>query len=331
MKREFFREHVMQRDNYRCVNCDVPATEVHHIMERRLFVDGGYLMDNGVSLCNACHWLAEMTLLSTDELRELAGITKIELPAHLDPVATYDKWGNQLLENGTRSPGELFFDPSVMKIMREAGLLRSFVPYIKYPRTVHLPWSNASDGDRILAHTNHFDGRYVIVTEKMDGENTTMYNDHIHARSVTGTVKNTQSWVRRFWSNIRYDIPDGYRICGENLYAEKTIHYDNLDSFFLGFGVWNWEYCLNWNQTVEWLDLFDIKRIPVLYCGIWDKNALLRLADESAEREGYVVRTIDAFNYNDFTSNVAKFVRKSFKPKDTLSYNFVTNNLASES
>lgn len=34
-----------------CVFCKKPATEVHHILDRKLFDDGGYYENNGASVC----------------------------------------------------------------------------------------------------------------------------------------------------------------------------------------------------------------------------------------------------------------------------------------
>ena len=57
---------------------------------------------------------------------------------------------------------------------------------IKYPRTPHFPWSpGATDDDKILQDLSVFDKQPVVITEKMDGENTTIYADgYIHARSL---------------------------------------------------------------------------------------------------------------------------------------------------
>lgn len=57
--RDEFREKVFSRDNSLCVICGKPAKDAHHIIERRLFTDGGYYLDNGASLCETHHILAE--------------------------------------------------------------------------------------------------------------------------------------------------------------------------------------------------------------------------------------------------------------------------------
>ena len=173
LTRDEFREGVFKRDNHQCVICKEPAKDAHHIMERRLFHDGGYYLDNGASLCHTHHLQAEMTLISTNELREAIGIQKVILPEHLYDDQEYDKWGNILQQNGTRLKGELFFDESVQKILEQGNVLDLFTDKVKYPRTHHLPWSEGMhDDDRMLSSTKVFENQRVIVTEKMDGENT---------------------------------------------------------------------------------------------------------------------------------------------------------------
>ncbi|MGY5343347.1 RNA ligase family protein [Paenibacillus glucanolyticus] len=37
---------------------------------------------------------------------------------------------------------------------------------------------------------------------------------------------------------IKYRIPEGYRICAENVYAKHSLLYSALPSYFLLFSVW---------------------------------------------------------------------------------------------
>lgn len=67
---------------------------------------------------------------------------------------------------------------------------------VKYPRTFHLPYSlTLTDDDKRLESDGHFKlFDEVVVTEKMDGENTTVYQDgRIHARSLDGDSHPWQS------------------------------------------------------------------------------------------------------------------------------------------
>lgn len=310
--REVFREGVFLRDEYQCVVCESPGKDAHHLMERRLFPDGGYVLDNGVTLCADCHIKAEETVYSPELLRDKAGINTIILPPHLYIDQKYDKWGNPILSNGLRLRGELFNDESVQKIL-PPDVKANFTHWVKYPRTYHLPWSkNINDDDRVMTSLDAFVDTLVVVTEKMDGENTTMYSDHIHARSLDSRTHPSRNWVKNFWSTISHDIPVGWRICGENLYAEHSIHYHDLPTYFMGFSMWNdHNECLSWPETLEWFSLLGIIPVPVLYAGVWDMEKISSILVDSDSSEGYVVRVQDKFPLTDFKRKVGKYVREN--------------------
>jgi len=324
LTRTEFRERCLERDGGICVNCKKePATEVHHIIERRLFNQpeefGGYFIDNGASVCNACHRLAEQTLVSCEDLREKIGIKDIVLPSHLYDDNVYTKWGDIINGNGTRSKGELFYDESVQRILKEGKVLHLYETKIKYPRSFHLPWSpGMTKDDRALKNCDHFVGRRVIVTLKLDGENTTMYNNAIHARSLDGDSHPSQSHVRNIHGRIAYDIPSGMRLCGENLYAYHSIRYSNLESFFYLFSIWNDKnQALSWDDTVEFAELLDLVTVPVIYDDIWDEEKVKESFKPFQDRhEGYVVRVADSFDYGQFRFSLAKYVRKGHVNKD---------------
>ena len=315
LSRDEFRGEVFKRDDYKCVVCKEPAKDAHHILERRLWDNGGYYPDNGASLCEKHHIQAEQTVLSCEDIRKAAKIESIILPEHLYEDNEYDKWGNILLSNGRRAKGELFFDESVQKILKEGNVLDSFTNYLKYPRTYHLPWSEGrTKDDRALSNTNHFEGKRVIVTVKMDGENTTMYSNYLHARSIDSLSHPSQSWVRNFHSQIKYNIPEEWRVCGENLFAEHNIHYKELPSYFMLFSIWNGlNECLSWDETKEWAELLDVSVVPVIYDDIWNEDKIKKLYSNEYSgnmMEGYVVRIADEFQYSQFRRSVAKYVRK---------------------
>lgn len=67
--RQAFRESVFERDMHRCRKCGVipedgdEGLDAHHIRNRNEFDNGGYVKENGISLCgdasNDCHRKAE--------------------------------------------------------------------------------------------------------------------------------------------------------------------------------------------------------------------------------------------------------------------------------
>ncbi len=310
LTRDQFHNAVFERDGNKCVICGNLGADAHHIMERRLFDDGGYYLDNGATLCEVHHFAAEATILPCGEIRKAAGIDTIVLPPHLYRDEKWDKWGNLILINGFRVAGELFNDSSVQKVLRP--ILHLFVPYIKYPRTYHLPTSpGCTDDDRKLENTLHFQGKRVVITEKRDGENTSIYLDYVHARSISADNHPTKDWIKNFQAKIGWQLPDGWRICGENLWAQHSISYSNLTSFFEVFSIWDeTNYCLGWDATIEWCELLELVHVPVLYDGIWSDDLIERFIPKDTNvQEGFVVRLAEAFHYAKFRLSVAKWVR----------------------
>ena len=58
--RQKFRESVFKRDGYKCVFCDTKENlDAHHITDRNEMPNGGYVLENGITLCSDHHILAE--------------------------------------------------------------------------------------------------------------------------------------------------------------------------------------------------------------------------------------------------------------------------------
>ena len=123
---------------------------------------------------------------------------------------------------------------------------------VHYPRTPHLPWSPGATADDVrTGDLSGLVGRRVVITEKMDGENTTLYRDGLHARSLDSAHHPSRTWIKALHGRIAARIPEGRRICGENLFARHSIAYSTLDSWFYAFSVWQEDRCLDWDSTVR--------------------------------------------------------------------------------
>jgi hypothetical protein len=161
---------------------------------------------------------------------------------------------------------------------------------------------------------DNFRGKEVVVCVKLDGENTSLYTNYMHARSLSSGSHPSRDWVKNFHRQFAHDIPEGWRINVENCYAEHSIKYKNLASYVYGFAVWNNQNrCLGWDDTIEWFNLLGITTCPTLYEGPWNEELIRKLHNSTFngdECEGYVVRTRDGFSYGDFRKSVAKYVRK---------------------
>ncbi|MEV8351518.1 RNA ligase family protein [Streptomyces niveus] len=187
-----------------------------------------------------------------------------------------------------------------------------------YPRTVHVPWSPGVGSDDVRGgDLDGLRGREVVVTEKMDGENTTLYRDGLHARSLDSGHHPSRAWVKALQGRIGALIPDGTRVCGENLYARHSIAYEELESWFYGFSVWDGEWCLGWDETVRVLRRLGIPAPRVLWRGVFDERALRGLKLDPARQEGYVVRTVEGFVREEFGRRLAKWVRPHHVQTDT--------------
>ena len=198
---------------------------------------------------------------------------------------------------------------------------------IKYPRTCHLPFSKGiTNDDKVLKSLSLFEGKQVVITEKMDGENTTIYSDGFHARSLDSRNQPYRNWISNYIRNFSYKIPEGYRICGENLFASHSIFYENLKSYFYAFSVWDDNnVCLNWNDTVEFLNSLDVYVVPyltveneIIVPRIFDLEELIYISNhiDTSKVEGFVVRTTESFSYNEFPTKVAKWVRPNHVTSD---------------
>ena len=191
--------------------------------------------------------------------------------------------------------------------------------YVKYPRTFHLPWSlGIGSDDKIIKDLSVLEKSEVVVSLKMDGENTSIYNDKVHARSLDSKSHESRDWVKTLQSKIGYLIPENYRLCGENCYAKHQIAYDDLKSYFLLFSVWKDNLCLSWDETKKLSNELGLSMVEEIYRGPFDKKAIEKAFDPySQKNEGYVVRNVNQFSYEEFTQHVAKYVRKDHVEEET--------------
>ncbi|MFE5587853.1 RNA ligase family protein, partial [Kitasatospora sp. NPDC056531] len=190
---------------------------------------------------------------------------------------------------------------------------------VHYPRTPHLPWSPGAAADDVrTGDLSGLAGAEVVVTEKLDGENTTLYPDGLHARSLDSAHHPSRAWVKGLQSRIGARLPEGWRICGENLFARHSIPYTDLDSWFYGFSVWTErDHCLDWDDTVRFLRRLGIPVPRVLWRGRYDERALRALRLDLDRQEGYVVRTVRGFPRAEFGERIAKWVRPQHVRTDT--------------
>ena len=192
---------------------------------------------------------------------------------------------------------------------------------VKYPRTLHLPWSDTigDDGDHVLESLSAFEGQEVVATEKLDGENTTLYRTHLHARSLDSGHHPSRGWIKNFHAHLAPHIPAGIRINGENMFALHSIAYESLPSYFLVFGIWRGDVLLSWGETTRLCAELEAQSgevlplAPVLYRGVWNEKTIRALYPRPSQfgptSEGYVVRLARSLCRDEWNESVAKYVR----------------------
>lgn len=187
---------------------------------------------------------------------------------------------------------------------------------VKYPRTMHLPSSPGATSDDKYASPeairNLSSGIELIVTEKMDGGNLTMTRNAFFARSLDSGTHSWDTKAKALWANIRWEIPEGWRISGESLHARRSVGYNNLPDIYLVFGIWDESNTLlDWDRTAEYTELLGLSMVPVLYRGTDYARALNVWSEvkDAENSEGFVVRKADRIPYERFPLDVAKYVR----------------------
>jgi hypothetical protein len=188
----------------------------------------------------------------------------------------------------------------------------------KYPRTPHLPQSEGMTDDDKMASKETLaylrSGIDLVVSEKMDGGNLSFYRDAFHGRSLDSGTHAWDTRARALWAKIRFEIPEGWRISGESMYARRSVAYDNLPGVYLVFGIWDeTNSLLPWDEMTEYANMIGLPVVPTLYRGTDYDEAVKVWGSTTNDEvsEGFVVRDAGKIAYNEFDKKIAKFVRKN--------------------
>jgi hypothetical protein len=189
----------------------------------------------------------------------------------------------------------------------------------KYGRTFHLPLSpGAASDDKIMTSLDGLKVDDLIVTEKMDGENTTIHSAGTHARSPDSRYHRSRNWIKRFAANISPFLAENERIVGENLFARHSIAYDALPSYFLGF-AWILDGEVQpWDLTLNHFKSLGVTPVPSLYRGPFQDSLFEDLASalDTSKQEGFVVRVAGAYREADIQTYMGKYVRTGHVQSD---------------
>lgn len=347
--RQQFRQTVHAETDTTCIVpwCSADADDAHHVLERALWSDGGYIPDNGASVCNKHHQYAESNDIPPQAFWMWKGITDPPLP---DSVADkhVDKWGDA-------------FEQPPHPDLRER---------VKYQSSRHLLplyWYNEDTlaetriehDDTGLDTVEDFVGTPLVITHKIDGGNMMVVNDvdnPVRARNGSSPTESMKPMYRPgglYWEQeVNEKLPDRLQVFGEWVYAKHSIHYgcdceepcedigpslseltgvDDDRAYFQVFGVYDkplglW---LSWPETKQVADTLGFPTTPVIYCeddadeATFDteseaRRTLIQYARDVIDEggEGIVVRSKFPFHYGQFGRRLGKYVRENHVTSD---------------
>lgn len=196
----------------------------------------------------------------------------------------------------------------------------------KYNRTFHFPFSpGATNDDKIATSMEGLLVDPIVITEKMDGSNTSLEFDGCFARTHSGPPSHASfDELKALHATIKYKIPQNMQLFGEWCYAHHSIAYEQLPGYFMLFNVREifnnfleagWA---SWEEVEMWAEEIGVPTVPALFKGVVNSEKELQELVESLMiqpslcggiREGVVVRTQGFFLDGDFSDYVMKCVR----------------------
>jgi len=195
----------------------------------------------------------------------------------------------------------------------------------KYNRTFHMPWSKgATNDDKIATSMGHLIGSPIVITEKMDGSNTSLEASGCYARTHSGPPSHLSfDGLKALHATIKYKIPEKIQLFGEWCFARHSIDYKELPSYFMLFNVRDmtnrvppmWS---SWDEVEMWAEEIGVPTVPVLFKGTVSSEKELKELVESfmnqpsacgGIREGVVARLALEFPDESFSLCVMKCVR----------------------
>ncbi len=195
----------------------------------------------------------------------------------------------------------------------------------KYSRTYHFPFSpGTTSGDRITKDWTGILQHELVMTEKLDGENTCLKTSGVYARShAAPTISPWSVKMRELWEYHKRWLGD-LEIFGENLYAIHSIEYEKLDSYFYIFAIRLHDEWLSWEEVEFYAGVLELPTVPVIRQTVFSEKEIVENIETEmqngsrlgGECEGFVFRNSGSFHVDDFSKNVLKYVRKNHVKTD---------------
>lgn len=204
---------------------------------------------------------------------------------------------------------------------------------LKYPRSLHVPFSPGAGSDDKIMNEEQFEkflNTEIVITEKLDGSNICLTRDSVFSRSHSGPATHKSfDPLKKMHAYLRHDIPEGISIFGEWCYALHSIEYRMLQNYLNIFGVRNdktgeWT---DWDEVELWAEELGVVTVPVILRGVISnkvqlKNLIVDLSNLSSvygpDREGVVIRTVASPTVNKLNQieGLGKWVRKNHVQTD---------------
>ena len=109
MDRKEFKKIIFERTNNKCCvpGCNCDAVDAHHILDRHLWSNGGYIISNGASLCAKHHIDAEEGKITPRQCIEYMNISlkDIQKPDKIEDL-TFEEYYELLISDKINKWGE---------------------------------------------------------------------------------------------------------------------------------------------------------------------------------------------------------------------------------
>jgi len=164
----------------------------------------------------------------------------------------------------------------------------------------------------------------IVITEKLDGENTCIKSNGVYARSHLSPTRNPWAGnMWQIWENIGHELGD-LEVFGENLYGVHSIEYPKLSYHFFVFAIRDGDTWYAWDDVVFFAELMDLPTVPVIERGHFSPTEIETIIAHhitygsafGATTEGVVLRNAMSFDSNHFKFNVLKYVRANHVKTD---------------
>lgn len=342
-QRKQFRRNVFERDNNTCLVpwCENKADDAHHILERDLWDDGGYIVENGASVCNKHHQYAETNDIPPQAFYMWANIDDPKLPSQIETVDV-NKWGDT-------------FEQPPHQDLREN---------IKYQSTRHmlpLYWHDDSvasnrmeNDDTDMQSISNLVGIPLVITHKIDGGNCMIVSDveepvrARNGRKPDDTMRPLYRDGGLYWTQeVNEKLPDSIQVFAEWVRSKHSIHYgcnceepcddvgpqlseltgyEDERAYLQIFGAYHKDYnlWLSWDEVAMIADTLGFPTTPVIYEESNTDSATYETEHEAIQDlnkkahnvienggEGIVVRSKFPFHYGQFDRYVGKYVREN--------------------